>query len=127
MSSWLGHLGEVVFEVLRTPRELTRVLESVYAEHELAGAKSLAEWTGEKLHRVTFPVRLQRLAGVCEPEADLRLLYRLFESRQPAPLFLGETYLGDYVLTKIEEVRKRVAKDGALVFVDLKIHLLEYH
>ena len=126
----LGSFGPLVFEVLRAPEAVSREIEEVYAEHEVAGAKGLLEWTGEKLARVTLKLRFHSVSlgtFTCDPAEELSRIGELARKREAYPLFVGSRHMGKFVIEKVRETLRELDAHGNLVMAEVELTLKEYN
>jgi phage protein U len=128
----IGQIGDVIFEYLRGPEELTREMSWSYAEHEIAGSKSVIEYTGEKLHKVKLKIKLSAVSGFwsIDPQAELITLEDMARGDasgpESHPLIIGTRMIGYYVIEKIKEGYKRFNQAGSLISCEVELDLKEY-
>lgn len=128
----IGQIGDVEFEFLRGPEELTREMAWSYAEHDIAGKKGVLEYTGEKLHQVKMRIRISAVAGFfsLDPAAELEELENMASGQSGAPeawpLIIGTRVMGDYVIEKISEGYKSFNRAGVLTAAEIELTLKEY-
>ena len=125
----IGSFGPIIFEALRSPGVVIREIEESYAEHEVAGAKGLLEWTGQKLSRVTLKLRFQAVSiGVftCDPAEELSRIEELARKREPYPLFVGSRHMGKFVIEKVKETLRELDAHGNLAMAEVELTLKEY-
>lgn len=128
ISFGIGSFGSVIFQVssshIKTFNELSRRVAAKFADHEVAGKKPVSEKTGEELDEVTFNIQLNR--SYCKPEQELLTLNKMLSSGAANRLMIGSRNLGKFTLRDFEETLTHVGKNGALLFVDLSVTLVEY-
>ena len=128
ISFGIGSFGSVIFRVsstqIKTFDELSRRVAAKFADHEVAGKKPISEKTGEELDQITFNIQLNR--AYCKPEQELLTLNKILSSGVANRLIIGTRNLGKFTLREFEENLTHVGKNGALLFVDLSVTLVEY-
>lgn len=128
ISFGIGSYGGVIFQVssshISTFDELTRHVSAKFADHEVAGKKPVSEKTGEELDEITFNMQFSRT--YCKPEQELLKLNKMLSSGVANRLMIGSRNLGKFTLREFEENLTHVGKNGALLFVDLSVTLVEH-
>ena len=117
----VGSFGDIAFDFLTTPSGIERERKAALAEHQVAGGKAALERTGFPLDRCRYSIRLQRGYGehVVDIESELERLAALLRG-EAQPLFWGSVYMGDFVLSRLQEQRRDH------LAIDVDIDLVEY-
>ena len=124
-----GSFGSVIFGFIKAPENITVEKEQSFAEHEVAGGKSLLEWTGEGLSVATLKIKLQAVKVnenfEIDPKKELDDLEKMFHKHTPQPLFCGSRKLGMFVIEKMKTVFYRTDAHGNLVYAEVELTLKE--
>lgn len=126
----IGNFGTTVFtsssgKVL-TYTALNKSAGARYAEHALILRKPLLEFTGPSLTEVTYNIRLDASHGV-SPESEIKKLTDARDNGIAKPLFFGDKFQGNFVITNISESRKVTnPRTGDLWLADIALTIKEY-
>jgi phage protein U len=125
----IGTFADIVFEVSReqvlTFAGFTRSGEANFAEHAVLDDKPRLQFTGVSLDEIQFSVRLDISLGV-DPAEQVRMMRRMLAAGEARPLIVGEVFLGDFVLVRLEESWTNVDNLGNLLVAELALSLREY-
>ena len=83
------------------------------------------QFTGQGLDEVSFSVRLDLAMGV-DPAEQIRMARDIKSAGTAQTLMLGDNYMGDFVLTQLEERWDRVDGAGRLIVAELSLSLREF-
>ncbi|RUM29230.1 MAG: hypothetical protein DSY42_06950 [Aquifex sp.] len=114
-----GSLGEFEFKILRSPKSLTRRISKRYARHEKLIQKNSLQYTGENEQEITLEIKLLY--------PDMQILESLYRTKEPQPLFIGNKFIGYFVIEQIEERYKLTTPNGKVVSLELSLTLRESH
>lgn len=121
----LFQLGNMVFDKAFAPDSITRSDETTYAEHALMGQKPRLQPTANNLEEIDLPIKLR--AEIVNVTGTILTLKNSKDNFEVLPLLMGTgRYLGDYVITKIDEVQSVTLADGTLVEASINISLKEF-
>lgn len=96
-----------------------------YAEHDLHGRKPKLEFTGPNLDTLSMRVLLDASLGV-NPAEKIGAFRAMMAAGTAAPLIVGETPLGVFVLESLTEDWSVVDNRGTLIRAGLSLSLKEY-
>lgn len=118
-------LGNIQFEILTGPNDLSKTMESSIAEHALINGKPGIQNTGEKLDTVNCKIKLHHL--IVDPEAEISKLNTARANGEILPFTFGNGfYHGDFVITSINITYSRCTSVGDIIEAEIDISLLEY-
>ncbi len=119
-----GQLGDITFELWLTPEELTTSEKEVYAQVDIYGTKPSIQHTKTELKRIPLKLKLFRTKDF-EPKEFTERIRELKNSKEPQPLFVGDEYMGDFIVEEIKTIYRRTDMKGNPIEVILEIYLLE--
>lgn len=125
----IGNIGDVVFEVsvdaIRTFQSFDRSGKAKFARHDVIGRKPLLQYTGSDLQSISVTIQLRAENGV-NPSEELTTLRDMKDAADFHPTFIGDEYMGNYVIEDIKETYSRVDNKGVLLAADVSLSLLEH-
>lgn len=120
-----AQLGNIIFDKQYTPLAMPRSTEANYVQHELINIKPRLQPTGNNLEEIELSIEL-RAEAVNIPNT-LAGLHTSRSSFEVLPLVMGTgQYLGDFVITKMEENILHCMADGYPIAVAVSLSLKEY-
>lgn len=120
-----SQLGNIVFEQLVGFDSWQRKNEAVIPEHPLLEGKPRLQKTGQKLKQ--HDVTIQFHSMFCTPEVELNALNIACENGEVMPFVNGTgEYLGDFVITSINEDMKQTDAIGNIILISVSFSLLEF-
>ena len=118
-------LGDIEFELLKTPDGFDRDLSYKYSEHETIESKSKLQFTGEDLQRLNLNLYFN--SQFCNPEEELETLQESASEYEALPLIFGNgKYLGRYVIESISESRTETDAEGTVLSLNVRVSLKEW-
>lgn len=118
-------LGPITFQALGSPEAIESSRGWNFAEHKTVESTPVLQWIGDELEQLTLDILLH--VSINQPAADLAALLAAAESHQALALVFGNgEHRGWFVITKISESAKKLADDGSLVALALKLTLKEW-
>ncbi len=118
-------LGDITFEVLRSPESFESVSASSYAEHKTVESTPKLQWVGDELETLALEIQLH--VNFANPAADLAALEAARKAHRAMALVFGSGYhAGYFVITKIAKSLQQLAADGSLIAIKLKLELKEW-
>jgi len=121
----LLQLGNTIFQKTFAPDTITRADETTYAEHALISQKPRLQPTASNLEEIELPLKLR--AEYCNVTQTILQLKNSKDTFEVLPLLMGNgRYLGDFVITKIEETQTVAFADGAAIEAIVNISLKEF-
>jgi phage protein U len=127
-----GSLGDIEFDLVSSPNKISFSGEDEkYAQHDIIGAKSRLQWTGQGLQTLKLDIVWY---AVLTPDIEDRLV-RLTEAkskREVLDLFIGDSskgsvYAGTFVITSIPHtVTKYNPGSMSIAALEATINLLEW-
>ena len=112
-----GSLGNFEFKILRSPKSLTRRLSKRYAKHDKLLQKNSLQYTGENEQEITIEIKLLY--------PDMQELENLYKTTEPQPLFVGDKFVGYFVIEQVEERYRLTTPDGKVISLELNLTLRE--
>lgn len=112
----IGILGEHVFEIFNTPRELKEVNKYSYTAIDTPQQK--IAFTGKNLREIELTVTLLR--SYVDIEQEIKNLKAQAEKEESLKLILGNVVYGDFVVESIEVLKTNINR------ADLTLKLKEY-
>ncbi len=112
----IGILGDHVFEIFNTPRELKEINRYSYATIETPQQK--IAFTGQDLKEVELTITL--FSPYVDIEQEISSLKAQAEKEEPLKLILGNVVYGDFVIESIEVLKTNINR------ADLTLKLKEY-
>ena len=119
-----GQLGELSFELWLTPEELTITEKENYARIEIYGQKPSLQHTKTEPKKIPLKLRLLKTKEV-SPEEFLKKAREMKDSREAQPFFVGDEYIGDFLIEEMTVLYKRTDINGNPVDVVIELSLLE--
>lgn len=125
----IGTFGSVVFESstkkVNTIDEFNRTSTADFAEHKTLDGKPRLQFLGEGLDKITFTMRLNIFLGVI-PEKQIKILQDIKAAGEAQTLIIGDTPLGNFVVTELNEKWPHIDGKGNLIVAYMDITLKEY-
>lgn len=112
-----GSLGEFEFRILKSPKNLTRRISKRYAKHEKLLQKNSLQYTGENEQEITIEIKLLY--------PDMQELENFYKTIEPQPLFIGDKFIGYFIIEQVEERYKLTTPDGKVISLELSLTLRE--
>lgn len=120
-------LGEIEFEVLNTPQSMSFSRGWNFAEHSRIDGKPRLQQVGGILNKIGLSIRLHR--AFSNPQERIDELINLSDEQKPLTFILGDVSQGDFVITDLEVIYRRLiageGKEPLLLWADLTLSLLE--
>lgn len=121
----LLQLGNIVFEKTFGPDIFTRADETTYAEHALISQKPRLQPTANNLEEIELPIRLR--AEWCNVSETILKLKKSKDEFEVLSLLWGTgQFIGDFVITKLDETKTQTFADGFAIEATINISLKEY-
>ena len=125
----IGTFGQIVFQTSSSKvlafDEFTRKGAANFAEHPVLDDKPVLQHVGAGLDDISFTIRLDVGLGI-NPKDEIEKLRDVKNAGDHKNLIIGETVLGAFVVTEIEEFWNRVDNLGNLLLAVLTLNLKEY-
>lgn len=115
-----GMLGDVIFELLKTPSSLKTTKRARLPSLVPIEGKTIHQFTGTEPQEIELNIHFH--ASFCNPEAEAQKLKNLIGT--PQVLVIGEKILGEYAIEEIEEEIKTTAQ-GKTLSIKMKLRLKE--
>jgi len=124
----IGTFGDIAFQVnadkVFTFDDFKKTLKAGFARHRVIGKKPVIEYTGPDLDTISFSIRLDvSLRSV--PADEIKKLETLLGEGVEKNLIVGNTRLGRFVLTDLDETWTKVDSQGNLLAAIIDLKLLE--
>jgi|DewCreStandDraft_2_1066082.scaffolds.fasta_scaffold00320_60 phage protein U len=126
----IGQLGDVVFEKLKEPQKITGIKEWRFAEHPIIWEETKLQYTGHEPREFEIEIRFH--ASFCNVKEELekleKMAYNLDEDGflKPVPFFIGEDFLGEYVILEIHRSYEKLFPNGEYLEVICTVVLREF-
>src|ERR1700728_4076219 len=118
-------LGTVLFQAISSPETFESKRGWTFAEHKTVESTPLLQWTGNELEEISLDISLH--VAFANPTADLAALVAAGKSHSALPLVFGNgTHRGWFVITKLTETAKKLADDGTIIAVGVKLELKQW-
>lgn len=119
-----AQLGNIAFSELKGFERFTRSRSANYAEIPLVLGKPALQRTGESLTDINVTIKLH--ADFSDVENDTNQFYEFLSDGEVLPLVLGNgLFLGNFVITDLNEAFRKTAVDGSVIVVNLDLQLKE--
>lgn len=123
----VAQLGEIVFELLKSPSEISEVRKWEWAEHRGMDVKPRLQKMGQGLTEISMNIKLSVFLGF-DPQAMIDKLSEEADKETSVPFILGNgRIIGEFVITEIQINWKRTDNYGNLVTAELSVKLKEYN
>lgn len=117
-------LGDMVFEVIDSPRNFVFTEKSTFSEISKIEEKPSLQWTGEALTTLSMDFRFG--AAWCNPEEQLKELQTARAAHTALSLTIGTgVFAGFFVVEEVGTTLKRTDLSGNIVQCDVAIKLKE--
>lgn len=118
-------LGDIAFDLITYFDGSSTKFGADYAEHAHIGNKPQLQFTGLKLHEISWQLTFHR--RFCDPEAELLKLKAAVEKHEVLPLvFANGDYKGKFVVQDVDVTSKQTLKDGTMMSCEASVTLREY-
>jgi phage protein U len=119
-------LGDITFDRLYSPTALRITQAEKYAVIPLATGKPRIQRIGAELDTLDLSIRVNR--QFCDVTSELEKIRAARAGALVLPFTTGEgEFLGNYIITQVNQARTDIAPNGVLIEVVLDISLLEYN
>jgi phage protein U len=119
-------LGTLQFNLITYFNGVEETQKATYAEHQVIGAKSKQQFTGDELD--TMVIRLNFHSSFCSPETELKKLKTMAKTHEEQAFILGNgKYIGRYVIEEITSNTIQTDKSGNMFAVEAEVRLKEYY
>ncbi|GEM_PF-1070946 len=120
-----GSLGDLVFELVKTPQEFRHTNGIELKEQPIFGKKKSVHFVGYKNRTVNLTLKVFRSDYTPSVEEYIQTLERKMESGEVNPLIVGDSNLGNFAIETIEVSYKQTDKYGRLVYAEISLSLKE--
>jgi phage protein U len=117
-------LGDLTFELLRSPNSLQTGWDWNYVEHERILGKPLLQIVGGKLR--TINLRFKFHHSFCNPQEELDKLLKMANKQEAVALVLGEKMEGYWVIESIPLTVDRTDAQALLLSIEVDVNLKEW-
>lgn len=118
-------LGDIIFELLKSPSSFDREKSYNYPEHETIESKTKLQYTGEGLERISLYIKFHY--SFCSPEEEMEKLETAAEDHSPLSLVFGSgVYRGKYVIESFSQSFTDSFPDGEVLCMEVKLELKEW-
>jgi phage protein U len=118
-------LGDIVFETLAGPEQITAERNWHYAEHRVVEDTSQLQWIADELETVTLDVLFH--VSFTNPAAQLEALLEAASDHQARALVFGNgVHRGYFVITSIGTIDKQTSDVGDPVSVSVRVGLKQW-
>ena len=105
-----GKLGEVIFQLLKTPETLNRSSRAKYARISIFGEKEKLHFTGLEPEQIEMSIKFHH--SFCNPAAEVEKLREYLERGESYVLIIGDYIKGKFVIEELREESGRTDKHG---------------
>ena len=105
-----GKLGEVIFQLLKTPETLNRSSRAKYARISIFGEKEKLHFTGLEPETVELSIKFHH--SFCNPADEVTKLKEYLEKGESYVLIIGDYIKGKFVIEELREESGRTDKRG---------------
>jgi len=105
-----GKLGEVIFQLLKTPESLNRSSKAKYARISIFGEKEKLHFTGLEPEQVEMSIKFHY--SFCNPADEVKKLKEYLEKGESHLLIIGDYIKGRFVIEELREKSGRTDKYG---------------
>jgi phage protein U len=117
--------GDVLFEVLSSPRTFNVRTKYRYAQHKVVEAAPRLQWLARELAKISLELGFH--VAFTSPAAQMNLLRAAAEDHQARALVFGNgVHRGYFVIESIEETQHQLADDGSYVAITARLELREW-
>jgi phage protein U len=118
-------LGEILFEVLTSPRTCNTRNRYCYAQHKTIESAPRLQWLANELAMISLDLGFH--VAFTSPAVQMNLLRAAAEDHQARALVFGNgTHRGYFVIESIEETQHQLADDGSYVAITVRVELREW-
>jgi phage protein U len=117
--------GDVLFELLSSPRTLNVRTKYRYAQHRVVESVPRLQWVAEELAKISLELGFH--VAFTNPATQMNLLRAAAEDHQARALVFGNgVHRGYFVIESIEETQHQLADDGSYVAITARVELREW-
>jgi len=121
-----GSLGDIIFEVHKTPDKGSFVRKHRFDYAKIATfQKPKVQHLREDLEEIEFEIRFYLYSGI-DPSQESKKLLDEARKKEPLILMVGDDVIGQFVIEEVEETYKVTDNKGNLIDMAVKVKLLEY-
>lgn len=116
-------LGDITFTAITGFTSFEQIQPFPYVEHKKIGGLPNLQLVGESPREIVFELRLHQM--IEKPEDAILRLRSVAKKKQSVSFIYGDRYKGMFVIKEVVETVKKTHSDGTLLWVDVKVTLLE--
>lgn len=118
-----GSLGDIVFQLLKTPETFQIEEKAKFATISIFGQKDKLHFTGFEAKKISLSFLLN--STFCSPTEELGKLQRLKDEIKAENLIIGDENYGKFVIEQIRTEILRTAPNGQIIAARVEISLKE--
>lgn len=118
-------LGNITFEAISSPESIQASHAWKFAEHPTVESTPKLQFIGNELKEISLEILLH--VSFASPASDTAALEAAAEAHQAMALIFGNgDHWGYYVITKLTKNPVKLAADGSIIAITLKLELKQW-